>query len=280
MSPNGSPWDPTLYSGSARHYLRGRLPYSPVLASFLADVAELDGSGLMLDLGCGPGTLSIELAHLFGRVVGVDPDEGMIAAARSLAAERGLANVEFVNQTAEDFAVSPATVRMATFGQSFHWMDQPLVASHLREMLEPGGHVALITDAKDFVPEGSGRFPLPPMESIRELVRSYLGPGRRAGQTLLQNGPPDTEEEVLKQAGFEGPMSYRVPGTEIVIRDVEDVVSWVYSRSDSAPHLFAKGLDDFDQDLRELLTQTSVEGKFAEPIPDTHIRLWSNPMTK
>lgn len=82
-------WDETLFSGTAAHYERGRLPYAPGLAPLLADVLRLDGSGRLLDVGCGPGTLALRLAHLFAEVVGVDPDQGMIAEAERRGVEGG-----------------------------------------------------------------------------------------------------------------------------------------------------------------------------------------------
>lgn len=83
-------WDDTLFLGTAAHYQRGRLPYAPGLADVLAEVLRLDGRGRLIDVGCGPGTLALSLAHLFRGIVGVDPDSGMIAEAKREAAERGV----------------------------------------------------------------------------------------------------------------------------------------------------------------------------------------------
>ncbi|WP_438003003.1 class I SAM-dependent methyltransferase [Sorangium sp. So ce321] len=41
----------------------------------------LDGSGRLLDVGCGPGTITIELADRFEEAIGLDPDEDMLTAA-------------------------------------------------------------------------------------------------------------------------------------------------------------------------------------------------------
>jgi 2-polyprenyl-3-methyl-5-hydroxy-6-metoxy-1,4-benzoquinol methylase len=51
-----------------------------------------------LDLGCGGGEVTFELARLVGaqgHVTGVDMDEVKLSLARATAAERGLTNVEF-----------------------------------------------------------------------------------------------------------------------------------------------------------------------------------------
>jgi cyclopropane fatty-acyl-phospholipid synthase-like methyltransferase len=39
----------------------------------LAEDLGLDGSGRLLDVGCGPGVLAVRLAHLFEDAVGLDP---------------------------------------------------------------------------------------------------------------------------------------------------------------------------------------------------------------
>jgi SAM-dependent methyltransferase len=90
------PYDPTLYLGSAAHYRYGRPAYSPELEAVLTQEAALDGNGRLLDAGCGPGVLTVRLAHLFGQAVGLDPDAGMLAEGRRAAAERTVGNIRWV----------------------------------------------------------------------------------------------------------------------------------------------------------------------------------------
>ena len=73
--------DPLLYEGCAEHYLLGRPPYSDELGAVLMRELGLDGSGTLVDVGCGPGVLAVQLASLFDDVVGLDPDPGMLAEA-------------------------------------------------------------------------------------------------------------------------------------------------------------------------------------------------------
>nr|WP_269091153.1 class I SAM-dependent methyltransferase [Actinopolymorpha cephalotaxi] len=54
-----------------------------------------------MDVGCGHGAYSCRLASAARRVVGVDRDPGVVALARELAAERGIANAEFRTLAAE-----------------------------------------------------------------------------------------------------------------------------------------------------------------------------------
>ena len=67
------------YATAAAHYLRGRPPYSPQLADVMRSELGLDGTGVLVDVGCGPGVLAVQLAPLFDTVVGIDPEPAMLA---------------------------------------------------------------------------------------------------------------------------------------------------------------------------------------------------------
>src|SRR5262245_54694545 len=84
------PYDPTIYLGSAAHYRCGRPAYSRELEAILTQEIGLDGNGRLLDAGCGPGVLTVRLAHLFGQAVGLDPDADMIAEGCRAAEENGI----------------------------------------------------------------------------------------------------------------------------------------------------------------------------------------------
>src|SRR6185437_7014130 len=71
-------YDPTIYEGAAAHYRRGRPAYSPQLEAVLAEELGLDGRGRLLDVGCGPGILTLRLAGMFEEAVGLDPDPAML----------------------------------------------------------------------------------------------------------------------------------------------------------------------------------------------------------
>jgi cyclopropane fatty-acyl-phospholipid synthase-like methyltransferase len=72
-------YDSTIYRGTAAYYVRGRPPYAQTLAATLAAELGLDGGDRLLDVGCGPGILTIELADCFTHVIGLDPDAEMLA---------------------------------------------------------------------------------------------------------------------------------------------------------------------------------------------------------
>ena len=272
------PYDPTIYLGAAAHYRSGRPAYSPELEAVLTRELGLDGRGRLLDAGCGPGVLTVRLAHLFGPVVGLDPDAGMLAEGARAADERGITNIRWVRGLAEDLpAVAPGPYRLVTFGQSFHWTDEQRVAETVYDLLEPGGALALIvhTVAGRPRPPDPG-VPAIPHDEIRALVAKYLGSNRRAGQGI---SPQRSHrfEDVLIRTRFGAPQQLFVPGLPDLLRDSESVLSGYLSLASSAPHLYGDRLDDFAGEVRALLANRSATGVFWDWPGDTEVVLARKP---
>lgn len=272
-------WDESLYAGSAAYYATGRLPYPGSVAETVRDELGLDGHGRLLDVGCGPGSLTLLLAPLFEDAVGVDADADMVAEADRRARSSGHRNVRWIRMRAEELPGGLGAFRVVTFAQSFHWMDRPRVARAVRGMLEPGGwwiHVHATThrgvDTDEPLPA-----PPPPRNEIATLVERYLGPVRRAGAGTLPAGTASGEDDVLQAAGLEGPRRVTVPRGEVIERTETDVVASVFSLSSAAPHLFGRRRAEFEQELRQLLRRTSPAGRFSEKARDVELVLWRRP---
>jgi SAM-dependent methyltransferase len=272
-------WDDSLYAGSAEFYLKGRLPYPERLADVFREHLGLDGTGRLLDLGCGPGSLSLLLASSFDEVLAVDADADMIRVGRAAAASRGIENVTWRHAYAEDLD-DVGRFRAVTLAQSFHWMDRPVVATKIRGWLHQDGycvHVGATTH------EGTGAagvspYPAPPTDRIRELVRAYLGTQRRAGQAVVAGGyTPDDEKAVFCAAGFAGPEVVTVIGGDIFERSQDQVIASVLSLSSAAPHLFGDRLPAFLDDLRQMLWEASPSGMFTEQLQDIRMFAWRVP---
>ncbi len=104
----------------------------------------LRGDETIIDLGCGDGRLTAELADRVpgGAVIGVDADPDMIAFAR---AHHARAHVGFVQADARSFSLAGALARQADLVVStaaLHWVaDQEAVLRRCRAHLAPGGRL-------------------------------------------------------------------------------------------------------------------------------------------
>ncbi len=268
-------WDPSLYAGSAGFYAKGRVAYPVELAELLARELDLDGSGRLIDVGCGPGSLTLLLASHVREAIGVDSDADMLVEAARQAGARGVYNAQWRQLRAENLPADLPRASVVTLAQSFHWMDRRRVASAVRSLLEPGGaavHVHANTH-EGFDTDTDLPHPRPPREHIAELVRRYLGPHRRAGQGVLTAGTAEPEDTVYRTAGFTGPQRREIPG-RIVDRTADEIAASVYSLSSSAPHLFGDRFVQFDEELRHLLADASGDGQFSEQMRSIVVDIW------
>lgn len=272
------PYDPTIFQGTAAYYVRGRPQYARTLAATLVVAAGLDGTGQLLDVGCGPGSLTIDLADYFTHAIGLDPDAAMLAAGARRAAAAGIENITWVQARGEDLPL-PGMVRfrLATFGQSFHWMDRERVAIAVYDLLEPGGIIALIGHAHAGRPQpaGPGHPPIP-HDAIRALIAQYLGPDRRAGQGF-SSWPSAPLEELFARTRFGTIRTLYAPGRPDIVRTVDQVLANYFSMSYAAPHLFGARLADFEVAVRAELVRCSPAGLFWDWPGDTEIVLARKP---
>lgn len=276
MADRAWSWDASLYRGAAEFYSRGRTPYPPELAEALTAALGLDGSGRLLDVGCGPGSVTLLLAPRFAEAVGLDPDADMLAEARRAADRAGVGHVTWRRLRAEQLPADVPAPTVVTFAQSFHWMQRDVVAGAVRRMLRPGGAVVHIGGDTHAGIESGERLPhpRPPRAEIGLLIRRFLGEERRAGRSVLPTGrTPDGEDAVYRAAGFTGPERIVLP-SRVVVRTADEIRASVYSLSSSAPHLFADDLPRVDDHLRALIDRASPDGHFCERMGETTVGIW------
>jgi SAM-dependent methyltransferase len=267
-------YNPMLFQGCAQYYERGRPAYSRDLAATLAAEVGLNGSGRLLDAGCGPGILTVELAPLFTEAIGLDPDADMLAEAERRASERGIGNIRLTRGVVEEAAaLVQAPLKLVTFGRSFHWTDRERAAGLLYDMLEPGGALAVISDHREDRPQPDGPgFPLVPADLIHDLLDRFLGPDRpkSRARTLVKEL---RHEDALARTRFGPPRVLYCPGRPDIVWDIDGVVAHCFSRSSSAPHLFGARAGEFETELRDSLAELSPTGLFWVWPGDTEIIL-------
>jgi ubiquinone/menaquinone biosynthesis C-methylase UbiE len=202
-----------VISGGREGYERLRLLARvrwPETARLFADVGVGPGQ-TCLDLGCGGGAVTMELARLVGpsgRAVGIDMDDVKLELARADAAEAGLSNVEFRRADVGEWNDTEAyDVVYARF--LLEHVPGPL--DLLRRMwaaVKPGG--ALAVEDADF----DGLFSDPPHEAFElwkrlnpEVLEHNGGDprmGRKLHRLFLEAGTPAPQVRLTQDVSISG----------------------------------------------------------------------------
>lgn len=96
----------------------------------------------VLDVGCGDGLLAERLAPVARSVVAIDPDPG--AARRARARLTHVDGVSVLESTFADYASADARFDLITFVASLHHIDLRTTLTAARDMLRPGGELAVV----------------------------------------------------------------------------------------------------------------------------------------
>lgn len=102
----------------------------------------------VVDIGAGTGKLTRALVAAGHRVVAVEPSADM----RAVLAQ-ALPDVPVHDTTAERTGLPDGSVEVATFAQSWHWVDVAAASAELQRIVRPGGYVSMLwTMLDDTVP--------------------------------------------------------------------------------------------------------------------------------
>jgi ubiquinone/menaquinone biosynthesis C-methylase UbiE len=156
---------------------------------------QLKAGMQLLDCGCGPGTITLDLARQVtpGAVIGIDRSDAQFAAARAQAARDGLA-VTFEAADIDRLRFADASFDAAFAHALFEHLPDPAhAAAEIRRVLKPGGCFGLRS------PDWGGFLlhPFPP--DVERAVAAYRGlMSENKGDVFAGRKLPS----VLRRAGF------------------------------------------------------------------------------
>jgi SAM-dependent methyltransferase len=188
------------YAGAGWYYAEYRDRVSAESIALLARRLGWATGDRVLDLGAGPGQLSLLIAPLVTEVVAIDPEPDMLAEGEKRALAAGIGNVKFVAGSSDDLPIlrrSLGHFRAALMGQSFHWMlEKDRVLEDLSVMIDQtAGAVVFVMPRQISIPDG--------LRAAQEAVQEML-------ERHLVNAPPgphpqgrhDPFEAILKRSPF------------------------------------------------------------------------------
>ena len=247
-----------LFKDTAYYYSLYRPVYPASLIRFLVSKFSLDGTGQMLDLGCGDGRLALRFSDWVEQIVGVDLEHEMIEVAKSLSQETRVPNVEwFIGDIEKYKSESNKYFRFVTIAKAFHWMDRPLVLETLYDMISIGGGLAIIDNYSP------NKVILPWQKKVDEVVKHWYGSERRAGNTTYSH-PKVSHQDIIANTKFQLEV-HQIPVYDHVWT-IDSIIGNIYSTSFGAKRFLGEKVHLFEEQLKKELLGIDHTGVFKEQI--------------
>ena len=155
----------------------------------------------LLDIACGPGSLTLELAPHVASATGFDITAAMLDQARAAQAQKGIANVDWVEGDAASLPFPDGAFSLVTCSAAFHHFEQPsAILGEMVRVCRPGGRIVV----SDVTPEPDKAGAYDRMEKMRDPSHGRAHPVAEltAMGESLGLGAPRT------QTSLTGPMPY------------------------------------------------------------------------
>lgn len=171
----------------------------PAFRQYCQKAFELMGyqpGGKVLDVACGPGTLSLLLADSATEITAVDFSEGMLRVFRDLVAEKKIGNIVIHQMDGQKLALPDAGFDYAfsMFGLMF-FPDRMAGFRELYRTLKPGGHVAV----SSWAPVSES----PLMQMMFGSLRAAFPERPEPTTNMLSLENPVLFKEEMEKAGFQ-----------------------------------------------------------------------------
>ncbi|MEM8608616.1 MAG: class I SAM-dependent methyltransferase [Myxococcota bacterium] len=133
--------DTLFWDNIAERYAKRPVPNPDSYQQKLAITkARLHPADIVLDVGCGTGSLALELAPRVAEVHALDVSSAMIEIGRRKAQRRDVTNIRFHQGTLDDTSFKPAQFDAVCAYNILHLLeDRPAALARIFDALKPGG---------------------------------------------------------------------------------------------------------------------------------------------
>jgi SAM-dependent methyltransferase len=135
-----------LYGEVAETYNRVRPHYPQALIDRVVEVTQLPANAIILEVGCGPGTATVEFAKFGFSMLCLDPSPEACQLARQNCLQ--YPQVEIQNTTFEAWELQPKRYNAVLAATSFHWVSPDVGYCKVADALQDGGSLVLLWNAE------------------------------------------------------------------------------------------------------------------------------------
>jgi SAM-dependent methyltransferase len=247
------------FASTVELYEELRPPYPPQFFRTVAEKLKLSTQHALIDLGTGPGLLALGFAPYVGRVVGVDPEPAMLAAARQAAARAGQA-LTLIEGKAEELPADIGRFDIVTIGRALHWMDRGATLALFDRLVASDGAVIICASSS----ADDGRNPwLDDYNAARHAwADASLAPGSGRGARLRRE-----LAAFLDGSRFHLADMIKVESSHTL--RTSDLARRVLTYSSSSPAVLGDKADAMLRDVEARLAPLSRDGSITEVVVST-----------
>jgi len=233
-----------------------RPPYPPAFFREVARRLRLTHAHALIDLGTGPGLLALGFSPYVGRIVGVDPEPAMIAAARA-AASRASAALTLIESKTEQLSGDIGSFDVVALGRALHWMDREATLARFDTLVAPDGMILVCSS------HSAANARNPWLDEYNEARRAWSDP------SLWSESGSGARVHRDLAAFFRGSQFHVADAIEVETShdiSVGDLARRVLTFSSSSPTVLGGRTEAMLRDVQERLFPFSRDGVVTEVV--------------
>jgi SAM-dependent methyltransferase len=233
------------FSSRVDYYVRARPRYPAALLEFCRDQLHVGPEKTIADIGAGTGLLSELFLAGGNRVIGVEPNGPMRAAAQKFLSRYSL--FQSVDGSAEATGLGGQSVDFLVAGTAFHWFDPGPTKREFHRILKPGSYILLVWNERRDVDAFA--------EEYRQITSEFSAdPTPNHRHSLIREAGSPVLREFFAPGGYQ---ETRFPNSQKL--DCDELIDRALSSS-NLPLPGEKRGDAMIQRLRDAFARHATDG--------------------